>query len=89
MTNAGLKPRPIPAPILTGAGSDANTRAFNGGKIRSLAVGAGERDIHTTLEYIKIKDLEQAARHVVGYLTNSCDLKVEGDQIVPRLKLGA
>ncbi len=87
MTNAGLTPRPIPAPILTGAGSDANTRAFNSGKIRTLAVGAGERDMHTPLEYIKIKDLEQAARHVVGYITNSCDLQVQGDQIVPRKAL--
>jgi putative aminopeptidase FrvX len=84
MTNAGLVPRPIPAPILTGAGSDANTRAFNTGKIRSLAVGVGERDLHTPLEYIKLNDLEQAARHVVGYITNSCDLRVEGDQVVPR-----
>ncbi|MBN9417446.1 hypothetical protein ABS71_06470 [bacterium SCN 62-11] len=84
MTNSGLTPRPIPAPILTGAGSDANTRAFNSGKIRSMAVGAGERDMHTPLEYIKIDDLEQAARHVVGYITNSCDLQVQGDQIVPR-----
>lgn len=84
MTNAGLAPRPIPAPILTGAGSDANTRAFNGGKIRTIAVGAGERDMHTPLEYIKIKDLEQAARHVVGYITNTCDLEVQGDQMVPR-----
>ena len=84
MTNSGLRPRPIPAPILTGAGSDANTRAFNSGKIRSIAVGAGERDLHTPLEYIRINDLEQAARHVVGYITNSCDLQVQGDQIVPR-----
>ena len=84
MTNAGLAPRPIPAPILTGAGSDANTKAFNSGKIRTIAVGAGERDMHTPLEYIKIDDLEQAARHVVGYITNSCDLRVQGDQIVPR-----
>jgi len=87
MTNAGLTPRPIPAPILTGAGSDANTRAFNSGKIRTIAVGAGERDMHTPLEYIKIQDLEQAARHVVGYITNSCDLQVQGDQIVPRKAL--
>lgn len=84
MTNSGMTPRPIPAPILTGAGSDANTRAFNTGKIRTIAVGAGERDLHTPLEYIKLNDLEQAARHVVGYITNSCDLQVQGDQIVPR-----
>lgn len=84
MAKAGLKPRPIHAPILTGAGSDANTPAFNSKHIRSLAVGAGESDMHTGMEHIKIDDLEQAARHVVGYITNSCDLKVEGDQIVAR-----
>lgn len=84
MARAGLEPRPIAAPILTGAGSDANTPAFNSQHIRSLAVGAGERDIHTTMEHILVDDLEQAARHVVGYLTNSCDLKVEGEAIVPR-----
>lgn len=84
LANSGLTPRPIHAPILTGAGSDANTRAFNSGPIRSLAVGAGERDMHTTLEHILIDDLVVAARNVVGYLTNSCDLRVEGDRIVPR-----
>lgn len=84
MTNAGLTPRPIPAPIMTGAGSDANTPAFNTGHIRSIAIGVGERDLHTTLEYIKIKDLEQAAKHVVGVITNSCDLEVVGDQILPK-----
>jgi len=84
MTNAGLTPRPIPAPIMTGAGSDANTPAFNSGPIRSIAIGAGERDMHTTLEYIKTDHLEQAARHVLGVITNSCDLEVQGDQIVPK-----
>jgi putative aminopeptidase FrvX len=89
MANAGLKPRPIPAPIMTGAGSDANTPALNSGLIRSIAIGAGERDMHTTLEYIEKDHLEQAARHVVGVLTNSCDLKVEGNQIVPRYPMPA
>ncbi|MBT9586110.1 M20/M25/M40 family metallo-hydrolase [bacterium] len=84
MTNAGVTPRPIPAPIMTGAGSDANTPAFNSGPIRSIAIGAGERDLHTTLEYIKTDHLEQAARHVLGVITNSCDLEVQGDQIVPK-----
>jgi putative aminopeptidase FrvX len=84
MTNAGVVPRPIPAPIMTGAGSDANTPAFNSGPIRSMAIGAGERDLHTTLEYIKTDHLEQAARHVLGVITNSCDLEVQGDQIVPK-----
>lgn len=84
MANAGVKPRPIPAPIMTGAGSDANTRAFNSGPIRSMAVGVGERDLHTPLEYIKIKDLEQGARHVVGLITHPCDLTVEKGEIRSR-----
>jgi len=87
MANAGQLPRPIHAPILTGAGSDANTLAFNSKHVRSIAVGAGERDMHTPLEHIQIDDLVQAARNVVGYLTNSCDLKVEGERIVPRKEL--
>ena len=84
MANAGTTPRPMHCPIMNGAGSDANTLGFNSKHIRSLAVGAGERDMHTPLEFVKTDDLERAARHVVGYITNSCDLKVEGDKIVAR-----
>lgn len=84
MAQAGTKPKVRHAPILTGAGSDANTPAFNSGHIRSLAVGVGEENMHTGMEQIKIDDLERAALHVVGYITNACDLKVEGDEIVPR-----
>lgn len=84
MAQAGTAPKVRHAPILTGAGSDANTPAFNSKHIRSLAVGVGEENMHTGMEQIKIDDLERAARHVVGYITNSCDLKVEGDLIVPR-----
>ena len=40
--------------------------------------------MHTGMEQIKIDDLERAALHVVGYITNSCDLRVEGDSIVAR-----
>lgn len=71
-------------PIMAGAGSDANTAAFNNSRIRSIALGAGERDLHSPLENIKIDDLEQSARHVVAIIQNSCDLKVDGDAIVPR-----
>lgn len=85
MAQAGTEPKVRHAPILTGAGSDANTPAFNSRHIRSLAVGVGEQNMHTGMEQIKIKDLERAARHVVGYITNACDLRVEGDQIVARL----
>ena len=84
MAQAGTKPKVRHAPILTGAGSDANTPAFNSGHIQSMAVGVGEENMHTGMEQIKIKDLQRAARHVVGYITNACDLKVEGDKIVPR-----
>ena len=84
MAQAGTNPKVRHAPILTGAGSDANTPAFNSGHIRSLAVGVGETNMHTGMEQIKIDDLERAALHVVGYITNSCDLRVEGDSIVAR-----
>lgn len=84
MAQAGTTPKVRHAPILTGAGSDANTPAFNSGHIRSLAVGVGEQNMHTGMEQIKTDDLERAALHVVGYITNACDLKVQGDKIVPR-----
>jgi len=84
MANAGTPMHVLHAPIMTGAGSDANTPAFNSGVIRSLAVGAGERDIHTGFENIHKKDLIQGAKHVVGYITNATDLKVDGDRIVAR-----
>lgn len=87
MAEAGLQPRPIHAPIMPGAGSDANTPAFNSKNIHSIAVGTGMTDIHSNLENIKIDDLEQGARHVLGIITNSCDLVVDGDDIVPRLSL--
>ena len=84
MAQAGTKPKVRHAPILTGAGSDANTPAFNSGLIRSLAVGVGEQNMHTGMEQIKTDDLERAALHVVGYITNACDLMVQGDEIIPR-----
>ncbi|MCD4784205.1 MAG: M20/M25/M40 family metallo-hydrolase [Candidatus Eremiobacteraeota bacterium] len=85
MADAGIKPRPIHAPPIAGAQSDANTEAFNSGMIRSLAVGTGASDIHTTLENIKAEDLEQVANSVVGFISNACDLKVDdSQQIIPR-----
>lgn len=84
MAQAGTDTTVLHTPILTGAGSDANTPAFNTGHIRTMAVGVGETNMHTGMEQIKKKHLERAARHVVGYITNACDLKVVGDEIVPR-----
>lgn len=84
MAQAGTNPKVRHTPILTGAGSDANTPAFNSGHITTLAVGVGETNMHTGMEQIKKNDLERAARHVVGYITNSCDLKVVDGKVVPR-----
>ncbi|MHB2015666.1 MAG: M20/M25/M40 family metallo-hydrolase [Candidatus Xenobia bacterium] len=84
MADSGCKPRPMHVGIMPGAGSDANTTAYNSGPIRSLAVGAGERDIHSSLENIKVADLAQATRHVIGLITHSLDLRVDGDRIVKR-----
>ena len=85
MADAGIKPRPIHAPAVIGAMSDANTVAFNNDNIRSIAVGCGASDVHTTIENIKTKDMEQVAQAVVGYISNTCDLKVdENNKIVPR-----
>lgn len=86
MAQSGTRPKVRHAPILTGAGSDANTPAFNSKHIRSIAVGVGEENMHTGMEQIKIDHLERAARHVVGYITNSCDLKVVGEEIVARFE---
>lgn len=90
MADAGINPHPVHAPILAGAGTDANTPAMNTGNIRSIAIGTGVNDEHTPLENVKIKDLEQVARTVVGLMTNSGDLKVDENQKVsPRLSLSA
>jgi putative aminopeptidase FrvX len=84
MADAGVKPRLLHAPIMIGAGTDANTKALNSGLIRSLAIGAGEHDVHTMLEYVRVKDLAYAAKEIVGFITHACDLQVEGDKILPR-----
>ncbi len=85
MADVGIKPRPIHAPPIAGAQSDANTVAFNNKLIRSIAVGSGASDIHTSIENIKIQDMEQISQSVVGYIINACDLKVdENQQIVNR-----
>lgn len=85
MADSGIKPRPIHGPIMAGAATDANTPAFNRGSIKSIALGTGASEIHTTLENIKISALEQVARVVVAIIANSCDLKVnEKGEVVPR-----
>lgn len=85
LAQAGIMPRPVHGPVMAGAGSDANTKPFNSGNVRSIALGTGVSDIHTPLERVKIDDLEDVAEAVVGLLTNSCDLVVDRDnQIVPR-----
>jgi len=86
LANAGIRPNPIHGPILAGAGTDANSPAFNNSLIRSMAIGTGVSDIHSPLEHVKKDDLEQVARAVVGMITNSCDLMYDGDnRITPRL----
>ncbi|NDD29041.1 MAG: M20/M25/M40 family metallo-hydrolase [Proteobacteria bacterium] len=84
MADAGSRARPMHVPIMAGAGSDANAPAFNNARIQTIAIGAGERDIHGPLENVRIDDLEQAARNVVGIIQAACDLRVDGDTIVPR-----
>lgn len=83
-SEAGIKPRPIHAPIIAGAGSDANTNVLNNDLIQTIAVGTGGKDLHTNMENIKVDDLELVANAVVGFISNSCDLKVEGNKVVPR-----
>ncbi|MDQ7823273.1 MAG: M20/M25/M40 family metallo-hydrolase [Candidatus Eremiobacteraeota bacterium] len=87
MADAGIKPQPVHGPILAGAGTDANSPALNNKLVKSVAIGTGVNDVHTMLENAKIKDLEQIARSVVGFITNTCDLKVDGDAVVPRYPL--
>lgn len=85
MAEGGTLPRPTHAPIMMGAGSDANSDTFNSGLIRSLAIGTGGNDVHSPLENIRIDDMEKVARSVAGFITNSCDLRVdEKGDIVPR-----
>ena len=88
LADAGIKPRPVHGPIMAGAATDANTPAFNTGNIHSIALGIGANEIHTPLENIKIQDLEECSKVVVGLLTCSCDLKVDEEgKIVPRFQL--
>lgn len=90
LADAGIEPIPVHGPILTGAASDANTTAFNSGNIRSIAIGTGVSEVHSCLENVKIKDLEQVAKAVVGLMTNACDLKIDENQkIVPRYPIQA
>ncbi|MCE1245142.1 MAG: M20/M25/M40 family metallo-hydrolase [Firmicutes bacterium] len=85
MARAGITPRPIHAPPIIGAHSDANTTAFNSKHIKSITVGTGVANVHTGLEYAKINDMEQVAKSVAGYISNACDYKVaENGKIEPR-----
>jgi len=85
LADAGIKPQPYHGPVLAGAGTDANTPAFNNALTHSVAIGTGVSFVHTPMENVKKKDLEQVARAVVGFLTNACDLRVDENQkIVPR-----
>jgi len=82
---AGIKPRPINALPMMGAKTDANTKAFNNKMIKSIIVGTGMKDVHTSMENIKIQDLLQGAKTVMGLISNSCDLKIdENNTIIPR-----
>ncbi|GMU56733.1 MAG: hypothetical protein AMXMBFR33_58790 [Candidatus Xenobia bacterium] len=89
MARGGTRPRPLRVPIMTGAGTDANTLAFNSGNIRSIAIGCGQRDIHTPHENILRSDLSAVARTLVGCITNCTDFRVDGGAIVPRLSSGS
>ncbi|MGV8125169.1 MAG: M20/M25/M40 family metallo-hydrolase [Candidatus Xenobiia bacterium LiM19] len=85
LADAGIKPQPYHGPVLAGAATDANTPAFNNAHTHSVAIGTGVSFVHTPMENVKKKDLEQIARAIVGFLTNSCDLRVDENQnIVPR-----
>ena len=88
LADAGINPKPFHGPVLAGAATDANTPAFNNDHTHSIAIGTGVSFVHTPMENVKKKDLEQVARAVVGFITNACDLKVDENQkIVPRYQI--
>jgi putative aminopeptidase FrvX len=90
LADAGIKPQPFHGPVLAGAATDANTPAFNNDHAHSVAIGTGVSFVHTPMENVKKKDLEQIARAIVGMITNSCDLRVDENQkIVPRYPIAA
>jgi putative aminopeptidase FrvX len=90
LADAGIKPQPFHGPVLAGAATDANTPAFNNDHAHSVAIGTGVSFVHTPMENVKKKDLEQIARAIVGFITNSCDLRVdESQKIVPRFSPAA
>ncbi|MEW6277413.1 MAG: M20/M25/M40 family metallo-hydrolase, partial [Candidatus Eremiobacterota bacterium] len=84
MARGGTRPRPLRVPIMTGAGTDANTVGFNSKHIRTIAIGCGQRDIHTPHENIHLDDLCAVARTLVASIENATDFRVEGDLVVPR-----
>ena len=57
--------------IKSGGGSDANI--MNGKGIPAVNIGVGMSNVHTTAEYIAIKDLEAAAQMVEKLLEAACD----------------
>ena len=57
--------------IKSGGGSDANI--MNGKGIPAVNIGVGMSNVHTTAEYIAIKDLEIAAQMVEKLLEAACD----------------
>lgn len=84
MAAGGTRPRPLRVPIMTGAGTDANTRAFQGPNLRTIAIGCGQRDIHTPHENISRADLSAVARTLVAAVSRTTDFQVQGQEIVSR-----
>ena len=76
MAAGGTRPRPLRVPIMTGAGTDANTLAFQGPNLRTLAIGCGQRDIHTPHENISRADLSAVARTLVAAISRTTDFQV-------------
>lgn len=68
--NIGLKPNLI----ITGGGSDANI--FNGEGIPTANLGIGMNKVHSTEEYITIKDLVMNARYLVEIVKAASEERV-------------
>jgi putative aminopeptidase FrvX len=69
---------------MTGAGTDANTVAFQSPNLRTIAIGCGQRDIHTPHENISRADLSAVARTLVASISRATDFRVNGSSIEPR-----
>jgi tripeptide aminopeptidase len=57
--DVGIEPNPRP----TGGGSDANI--FNANGIASVVLSAGAHEVHTTDEFVDVRDLHHASRWLV------------------------